>query len=210
MRGLIMEFIPGRTVEESDFKKLSCLKGFAEFLQRLHLSQMDFPEAASPFKRFRDFCEKTSKFPPRFSEVKHLMGDLESLFHAFPSPKAPSHLDLHPLNIMLSDNQFFLVDWVNGGLSDPYFDLGTFSVFHGLNQERAQQFLTYYFEREPTKIEWDRFIVAQPVRLFVIAAALLSFDKPYIPIYQQAVSLIDRDSFKSSLCHLKNSIRLLR
>lgn len=180
MNGMIMEFIPGRTVEESDFKDISCLTKFTKFLQRLHRSIVNLPLAVSPFKRFRDFNLKLENrntiSPPRLSEVIALMKDLEAIFQSLPINKVPSHLDLHPLNIMLCGNHFFLVDWVNGGMSDPYFDLATFSIFHGLNEEKAMLFLTHYFERDPTDLEWNRFIIAQPIRLFVIASALFSSD----------------------------------
>jgi len=55
MNGMIMEFIPGRTVKESDFSDAANLAEFAKFLQRLHSSKANFPLAVSPFKRFHDF-----------------------------------------------------------------------------------------------------------------------------------------------------------
>lgn len=206
MKGMIMEFIPGRTVEAIDFKDNNLLAAFAKFLKRLHLSEVDFPLAVSPFKRFRDFSLKVDSAPPRFSEIQTLMADLELLYQLFPNQKVPSHLDLHPLNIMTWNEHFFLVDWVNGGMSDPYFDLATFSVFHELDNEKTLHLLTHYLERAPTELEWNRFITAQPVRLFVIAAALMSFGKLYLPIYQQGLDLIDQDRFYSSLRNLRNQL----
>jgi thiamine kinase-like enzyme len=180
MNGFVMEFIPGRTVEESDFENTFCLAEFAKFLQRLHRSGNSFPLAVSPFKRFRDFYLKmkntTSICPPRFAEMQALMDELEAIFQILPINRVPSHLDLHPLNIMLWEKRFFLVDWVNGGMSDPFFDLTTFSVFHRLDEAKQLIFLTHYLEREPTHHEWSRFIVTQPIRLLVIAAALFSSD----------------------------------
>ncbi len=102
------------------------------------------------------------------------MDELEAVFHLSPVPQVPTHLDLHPLNIMLSEEHFFLVDWVNGGICDPYFDLATFATFQCLNESQTLTFLTYYFEHPPTQFEWNRFIVTRPIRLFVIAAALLN------------------------------------
>lgn len=191
MKGIIMDFIPGRTVQESDFEDNSCLIEFAKFLKRLHGSGNNFPLAVSPFKRFRDFYSKMEKkngtYPPRFSEVKILMEELESIFQLLPIDQVPSHLDLHPLNIMLWEKRFFLVDWVNGGVSDPYFDLTTFSVFHCLNEARQLIFLNNYFGRKPTSLEWNRFIVTQPIRLFVIALALFSSDNDTSMSYEEMI-----------------------
>lgn len=178
MEGMIMNFIPGRTVRQSDFENCDHLALFAKSLQKLHKSKEKFPVACSPFQRFHNFFLKGEKekitCPSRFTEVKALMEELEATFQLSPVPQVPTHLDLHPLNIMLSEQQFFLVDWVNGGMSDPYFDLATFTFFQGLNESQTLAFLTHYFERPPTQFEWNRFVITQPIRMFVIAAALLN------------------------------------
>lgn len=117
------------------------------------------------------------------------MEELEATFQLSPVPQVPTHLDLHPLNIMLSDQRFFLVDWVNGGICDPYFDLATFTTFQYLDESQTLTFLTHYFERPPTQFEWSRFIITQPIRLFVIAAALLntSLDETRSISYEEAL-----------------------
>lgn len=100
MNGMIMDFIPGRNVEESDFKDEYNLATFAKFLKCLHYSSANFPIAVSPFKRFRDFYSKMEKtnsvFTSRFSDVKILMEDLEAIFQLLPIKYVPSHLDLPP------------------------------------------------------------------------------------------------------------------
>lgn len=191
LNGIIMEFIPGRTVQASDFDDASCLTGFATFLQRLHRSEENFPLAVSPFKRLHDFylkMEKNSKrHVPQFAPIKKLMEELEALFQLLPIMQVPSHLDLHPLNIMIWEKQFFLLDWVNGGLSDPYFDLTTFSVFHSLKDTQEALLLSEYFGREPTDLEWNRFTVTKPIRLFVIAAAIFSADSDSSMSYHEII-----------------------
>lgn len=178
MEGMVMEFIPGHTVQQSDFHHLKYLKNFAKFLKKLHSSALAFPQASSPFQRFHQFLQNKEQrkiaLPLRFEEVKVLMEELETLHKLFPVSHVPSHLDLHPLNILFTGDRFVLVDWVNGGMCDPFFDLATFAVFLGLNESQNIFFLTEYLERKPTQIEWNRFIITKPIRLFVIAAALLS------------------------------------
>lgn len=193
MEGIVMEFIPGRTMRESDFEDSAYLAIFAKFIHHLHRSEERFPLASSPFQRFHNFLlkgeQKKVVYPLRFSEVKTLMEELEATFQLMPISLVPAHLDLHPLNIMIAEKKFLLVDWVNGGLSDPYFDLATFTVFQGLNESQILIFLTHYFERDPTQLEWNRFIITQPIRLFVIAAALLSLSTNVTPSisYQEAL-----------------------
>jgi thiamine kinase-like enzyme len=206
---MIMEFISGRTVKVTDFEDSAHLAAFAKFLKRLHLSEVEFPHAVSPFKRFRDFCVKMDIAPSRFLEMQALMADLEALFQLFPNRPVPSHLDLHPLNIMVDKDRFCLVDWVNGGMYDPWFDLATFSVFQELNKEKAQQFLTEYLERAPMEFEWNRFIVTQPIRPLVIAAALFSAHNNHLAesMFQTALALIDQDTFHEALNAIKRYSR---
>jgi len=178
LHAIIMEFIPGRTVSPADFKEADKLKRFAEFLGHLHKSPQDFPLARSPFDRFDDFLKKGKQsgqaYPSRFEEAEIVMHKIQKVFNAHCLPLVPTHLDLHPLNIMMHEADFSLVDWVNGGKSYASFDLATFSVFHELDDDREQIFLTHYFGRSPTEFEWNCFIIAKPVRFFVIAAAFLT------------------------------------
>jgi len=193
MEGMIMNFIPGRTVQQKDFKDCDNLSQFAKFLRKLHRSKESFPIACSPFQRFRNFLLKGKQekitYPSRFAELKTLMEELEATLQLSPVLQVPTHLDLHPLNIMLTDQQFFLVDWVNGGICDPYFDLTTFATFQCLDESQTLTFLTHYFERSPTQFEWNRFIITQPIRMFVIAAALLntSIDETRPISYEEAL-----------------------
>lgn len=194
MEGMVMNFIPGRTVQQKDFEDGDNFALFAQFLQRLHKSKEKFPIACSPFQRFQNFLLKGKKekitYPSRLTEVKTLMEELEETFQLSPVPQVPTHLDLHPLNIMLSEQRFFLVDWVNGGRCDPYFDLTTFATFQCFNESQTLTFLTHYFERPPTEFEWNRFMMTQPIRMFVIAAALLntSLDETRSISYEEALT----------------------
>lgn len=181
LEGIVMDFVVGQTVQPKDFCRDSNLANFAKVLKTLHSSFQNFPIATSPFRRFDDFVQRAKAngaTPPlRFAEARELMVELELLLKRHQVPNVPTHLDLHPDNIIETHNGYALVDWVNGGMSDPYFDLATFATFHSLDRKQTESFLTHYLDRKPTSFEWQRFILAQPVRLFVIAAILLSLSK---------------------------------
>ncbi len=55
MMAVVMEYIPGTTVQASDFKDAPMLGTFAQFLKQFHTSIGSYPIATSPFKRFDDF-----------------------------------------------------------------------------------------------------------------------------------------------------------
>lgn len=162
-QGIVMDYIPGRTVRPADFVEMNRLAEMAALLRLLHQSKKPFPKAVSPFARFREHAGQ-------FLEIAALLERLEPLFHRL----VPSHLDLNLRNILFDDERFWLVDWVNGGLSDPYFDLATFSLFAELDERASRAFLAFYFAREPTEAEWMRFVLCQPIRPFVIGAIYLS------------------------------------
>jgi len=176
LEAFVMDFIPGRTVHPRDFANQDQLIKFAELLRQLHRSSSCLPSACSPFQRFHEFLRKgdEKKCLPEMAAAKCSMEEIEAVVQLFPVSFTPAHLDLNSLNIMLSGDRFFLVDWVNGGMSDSYFDLANFSVFQGLDKAQTETFLTHYFGQAPTSFEWSRFVILKPVRLFVIAAAFLS------------------------------------
>lgn len=215
LKGIIMDFIPGRTVQQADFENPNKLTQFAKLLKKLHQSTTKFPIACSPFQRFHDFLLKgiqnTIVYSPRFAETITLMKELETTLKLKPIPLVPAHLDLHPLNIMIENDQFLLVDWVNGGISDPYFDLATFTTFLNLNDSQILTFLTQYLERPPTQFERHRFIITKPIRPFVIAAALLtlSTDKSNIQLglsmLKTGLTISDQNNFKVALKNLQRN-----
>ncbi|MBA3814061.1 MAG: phosphotransferase [Alphaproteobacteria bacterium] len=190
LEAFITDFISGRTVNPLDFQNLSQLGQFAQLLQKLHSSPGKIPVACSPFQRFHNFLAKSEQrgliLSPKLSEVKRLMEEIEEIFRLHDIPLVPCHLDLHSENIMLREKDFVVVDWVNGGLSNPYFDLATFAIFHGLNEFQTTAFLTTYFGQPPRELEWSLFRVAQPLRLFVIALGCLSMSSEGSTSYNDA------------------------
>jgi thiamine kinase-like enzyme len=173
---IVMECIKGRTVYPEDFENNHLLANFAQLLRTLHDAKTSFPSAKSPFDRFRGFFNK-DVHTEQLTRAKEAMEKIEAVLSLHPLTLAPAHLDLNLLNILFSDEQFYLVDWVNGGMSDPYFDLSTFAIFAGLNESQMITFLSHYFNHPPTPFEWNRFTILLPVRLFVIAAAFLSVNE---------------------------------
>ena len=171
---LVMDFIDGATVSPETFKDEQSLRQFAQLLRHLHDSPLAFPVAISPFQRFHAFSQKVEH--PKLLNAKTLVEAIENTLGRCSITFTPTHLDLHALNIMQAQGGFTLVDWVNGGMSDPYFDLATFAVMHGLDDARTKAFFAEYLMRSPTQAEWDRLFILKPVRPLVIAAASLRED----------------------------------
>lgn len=62
-------------------------------------------------------------------EAGRMLVSLLDRLHAIPPPKGTPegdrlvHLDLHPLNVLLSPDGPVVIDWVNARLDDPLFDV---------------------------------------------------------------------------------------
>jgi aminoglycoside phosphotransferase (APT) family kinase protein len=65
--------------------------------------------------------------------------------HAIPPPKGTPegstlvHLDLHPLNVLLSPDGPVVIDWVNARLDDPAFDVAVSALIIALAATQASQ-----------------------------------------------------------------------
>lgn len=132
---IILNYIPGKEAQSKDFKNNALLHQMAKTLYHLHHSKSTFPLAVSPFKRFNGFFEKINNKNHELKKIKLYIDEIEQTLRFYPISLCPTHLDLHLSNIILKDNnEIFLIDWVNGGMSDPFFDLATFSYFSELNE----------------------------------------------------------------------------
>jgi len=80
------------------------------------------------------------------------MEEIEKTLRLSPIPSTPSHLDLHSLNILFDGNQFILVDWVKGGMCDPFMDLANASVFFNLDEQQIEVFLENYLGHPPSQL----------------------------------------------------------
>lgn len=207
LRAVIMRFISGREARPEDFQNAILMDKMVDMLQELHQNKCMFPVAVSPYERFNKFIQKCSSQSVQLNQMKKYMDEIEQVLMLYPVIKTNTHLDLHLSNILISDdNDICFVDWVNGGVSDPFFDLTTFSLFSKLDHFQTINFLTSYFKRTPTEIEWARFNVILPVRLMVIAAAFFSNNpnstdtKNYS---EMSLQLLNKEEFLQSLKFLK-------
>jgi len=207
--GIILHYVPGNEAKPIDFQNLFLIDKMANVLRKLHQDNRTFPIAVSPFKRFNDFLQKNTYQNNQLNKMKLCMDEIEQTLRFYPVSLSPTHLDLHLSNIILKDKEeIFLVDWVNGGISDPFFDLATFSYFSELNEVHTERFLASYFQRVPTEIEKARFNVILPVRVMVIAASFFSNasnnNKNSESYIEKSISLIESETFKRSLKQLQN------
>ena len=66
-----------------------------------------------------------------------------------PVPLRPCHNDLLAANFIDDGERIRIVDWEYAGMGDPFFDLGNFSVNHGLTPDEDAALLAAYDRTRP-------------------------------------------------------------
>lgn len=76
------------------------------------------------------------------------------------------HLDFHPLNIMYSHNQYYIIDWINAKLGSPVMDIAnTYIIFRQYLKRQANRYLNTMCQK--TKYTRNDIIDALPLMAFV-------------------------------------------
>lgn len=157
-------------------KQVPILDHLAHQLSRLHRSGIEIPSAVSPFERFRGFEQLAADggviWPQAMTRAREYLTTLEDELQY--TELCPCHLDLHARNIILTPSgNTMLIDWVNGGLSDPALDIATLFVFLGQRNEALDGFLSSYQASMGESVDMGRGERLMPVRPFVAAASSL-------------------------------------
>ena len=139
---MVTDFVQGRTVHPRDFQDAELVAGFARLLKKLHSSTEDFPSVGSPPERFffrlKLAQEKGIDLPSDWPFAVQTMALLRDLLEVTSSGEGPAHLDMNSLNIMLDDERFTLIDWADGGVADPVYDIASFIRFECLSPKATQ------------------------------------------------------------------------
>ena len=173
---IIYDYTPGRTLCSDDVCAAPIIERFARLLSQLDRAKVDVPAAVSPFERFRRFRQRATEdgvpLPESMTRAIQYMTQLEQ--NLPPTIARPCHLDLHAQNIILTPaGHFVLIDWVNGGLCDPAFDIAIPIAFLGLRDEQRDHFTATYQESVGEDLDLGRVEMLMPVRPFAAAAGSL-------------------------------------
>lgn len=192
LEGMIIEYIPGHTIQKKDVETKEDLEHFGAFIQKLHSLPITEPKAPNIVecreKWFQRMIDNKGAAPSKFDAIHDTIKETEQALLALPQKDVLTHQDLIPLNILKNDGEFRLLDWPNSGVGDPFCDLATFPDFHNLDREQTRQFLAGYFGREPTDLEWAIYVCHRPMPLFWRAIGGFGFpDNPSSEFYEDTL-----------------------
>jgi thiamine kinase-like enzyme len=183
---LVTRFIVGEPVSDEAVHRPETIRRVADSIRRVH----DGPAIPGLFVPFRIVeayralaMARGVPIPPEYELSMAIARRIELAFLAAPVELRPCHNDLLNANFIDDGERIRIVDWEYAGLGDPFFDLGNFSVNHGLSSDEDAILLEAYEGRvRPSR--------AARLHLMRIAS---DFREAMWGVLQQGISVLDVD-----------------
>jgi thiamine kinase-like enzyme len=183
---LLTKFIVGEPVSAESVHRPETIRRVADAIRRVH----DGPAIPGIFMPFRIVeayralaREQGVPIPAAYGPADAAVRRIELAFLSNPVEMRPCHNDLLNANFIDDGRRIRIVDWEYAGMGDPFFDLGNFSVNHGLSDDEDALLL----EASEGEVRLDRL-----ARLGLMRIAS-DFREAMWAVLQQAISTVDVD-----------------
>jgi thiamine kinase-like enzyme len=183
---LVTRFIVGSAVSDAAVHQATTLRRVADSLRRIH-DGPPIPGLFIPLRIVEAYralaAARGVRIPAEYELSMALARRIEFAFLSNPVELRPCHNDLLNANFIDDGARIRIVDWEYAGMGDPFFDLGNFSVNHGLTPDEDAEVLRAY--------EGD----ARPERLARLALmrTVSDFREAMWGVLQQGISTLDVD-----------------
>jgi thiamine kinase-like enzyme len=183
---LVTRFIVGRPVSEDAVHQPETIARVADSIRRFH-DGPPIPGLFIPFRIVEAYralaMARGVAIPAAYELAMAIARRIELACLENPVELRPCHNDLLNANFIDDGERIRIVDWEYAGLGDPFFDLGNFSVNHGLTaDEDAALLAAYEGEVRPSR--------AARLRLMRIAS---DFREAMWGVLQRGISTLDVD-----------------
>jgi thiamine kinase-like enzyme len=183
---LVTLFIEGRPVDDEKVHRPETLRAVADSIRRIHDGPA-IPGLFIPYRiveAYRALAVARGVMIPNEYELAHAIGRrIELALLTAPIEMRPCHNDLLNANFIDDGERIRIVDWEYAGMGDPFFDLGNFSVNHGLKPDEDAILLAAYEGGVGT---------ARAARL-ALMRVMSDFREAMWGVLQQGVSTLDVD-----------------
>jgi thiamine kinase-like enzyme len=160
---LVMDYIPGTALTESQVRSPETLAGVIEVVKRCHREIPKYLRGASVvfwvFHVLRDYAATLRDGnSEHITKLQALLQQAELLEQsAGPFDIVFGHNDLLPANILDDGSRLWLIDWEYAGFNTPLFDLGGIASNNGLDDYAERWMLEQYYGEAPDKDMWRRY-----------------------------------------------------
>jgi thiamine kinase-like enzyme len=160
---LVMDYIPGTALTESQVRSPETLAGVIEVVKRCHREIPKYLRGASVvfwvFHVLRDYAATLRDGnSEHITKLQALLQQAELLEQsAGPFDIVFGHNDLLPANILDDGSRLWLIDWEYAGYNTPLFDLGGIASNNGLDVSAERWMLEQYYGEAPDKDMWRRY-----------------------------------------------------
>jgi len=146
--GILLEWLPGRTMSNEAFQAPGMPARIAEVLRRLHAG----PRFRDDFDMFRlseyylrVVDERSIRIPDGYREELPKVALIEAALAVHPLPTVPCHNDLLAENYLDDGRRLWIVDYEYSGNNDPTFELGNTAQELGFDAARQEELCAAYF-----------------------------------------------------------------
>ena len=189
--GMLLEWLPGRTMSNEAFQAPGMPGRIAEVLRRLHAGPrfrdvFDMFRLAERYLRLVD--ERSMPIPAGYRERLPQIPRIEAALAAHPQPTVPCHNDLLAENYLDDGTRLWIVDYEYSGNNDPTFELGNTAQELQFDDPRVRELCAAYFGP-------DRFAREGPALLGRMRLQMIMSDVGWTlwAAIQAVISTIDYD-----------------
>lgn len=146
--GMLLEWLPGRTMSNEAFQAPGMPARIADALRRLHAG----PRFRDDFNMFRltehylgVVDARKIRIPEGYRDELRKVALIEAALAARPLPTVPCHNDLLAENYLDDGRRLWIVDYEYSGNNDPTFELGNTAQELGFDAARQAELCAAYF-----------------------------------------------------------------
>ncbi|MET1231460.1 MAG: phosphotransferase [Candidatus Limnocylindrales bacterium] len=192
---LVTRFIEGTGIDDAAVHEPPTIRRVADSIRRIHGGPA-IPGIFTPFRigeAYRALAlARGVSAPDAYDTAHERMRRIEIACLRDPVEMRPCHNDLLNANFIDDGERIRIVDWEYAGMGDPFFDLGNFSVNHGLDADEDALLLeAYEGEVRPERLA--------RLRLMRVVS---DFREGMWGVLQQAISTLEVDFAAYATRHL--------
>jgi thiamine kinase-like enzyme len=150
---LVTGFVKGEQMTPADLRKPAVVGEVARSLRSIHESGASVPTTFDSFRLVEEYEETAEEngveVPDAYAKAARCAARIEQALEGAEHESVLCHNDLLAGNF-LQGGRIWIVDWEYSGMGDRYFDLANFAVNNELGAKAEREFLTAYWDEEPS------------------------------------------------------------